>query len=70
MSDQNRLVVRIVTSILLVVVFYFLFSFIAAAIINHEMYVFELRDLAIPLVLGFIVEYNDIRKLVQGRKGE
>ena len=65
MNDQNRLIVRICTSILLVIVFYFLFSFIAAAIINHQMYVFEWRDLVIPLVLGIIVEYNDIKKLVQ-----
>ena len=70
MNDQNRLIVRICTSILLVIVFYFLFSFIAAGIINHQMYQFELRDLVIPLVLGIIVEYNDIKKLVQGRKGD
>ena len=56
--------------ILLVVIVYFLFSYLAAAIISHTVYVFELKDLVVPLVLGLVVEYMDIVKLAKLLRGK
>ena len=64
MNDPKKLALRIGGSILLVVVVYFAFSFLLAFLVDHEPYVFELRDLAVPLALGLIAEFNDIRKLI------
>ena len=65
MNETGKLITKIIGSILLVVIVYFLFSYLAAAIISHTVYVFELKDLAVPLVLGLVVEYMDIVKLAK-----
>ena len=73
MSETGKLITKIIGSILLVVIVYFLFSYLAAAIISHTVYAFEMQDLAVPLVLGLVVEYMDIVKLVtllRGGKGD
>lgn len=64
MNDPKRLAMRIGGSILLVVVVYFAFSFIIAYLVNHEPYVFEWQDLVVPLVLGLVAEFMDIRRLI------
>ncbi len=73
MSETGKLITKIIGSILLVVIVYLLFSYLAAAIISHTVYAFEMQDLAVPLVLGLVVEYMDIVKLVKllrGGKGD
>lgn len=70
MSETGKLITKIVGSILLVVIVYFLFSYLAAAIISHTVYAFELKDLAVPLVLGLVVEYMDIVKLAKLLRGK
>ena len=70
MNETGKLITKIIGSILLVVIVYFLFSYLAAAIISHTVYVFEPQDLAVPLVLGLVVEYMDIVKLLRGGKGD
>ena len=70
MSETGKLITKIIGSILLVVIVYFLFSYLAAAIISHTVYAFELKDLAVPLVLGLVVEYMDIVKLVKLLRGK
>lgn len=64
MNDPKRLAMRIGGSILLVVVVYFAFSFIIAYLVNREPYVFEWQDLVVPLVLGLVAEFMDIRRLI------
>ena len=73
MSETGKLITKIIGSILLVIIVYLLFSYLAAAIISHTVYAFEMTDLAVPLVLGLVVEYMDIVKLVKllrGGKGD
>ncbi|MBQ5480645.1 MAG: hypothetical protein IIT67_04310 [Clostridia bacterium] len=70
MSETGKLITKIIGSILLVVIVYFLFSYLAAAIISHTVYAFELKDLAVPLVLGLVVEYMDIVKLAKLLRGK
>lgn len=70
MNETGKLITKIIGSILLVVIVYFLFSYLAAAIISHTVYVFELKDLAVPLVLGLVVEYMDIVKLAKLLRGK
>ena len=70
MSETGKLITKIIGSILLVVIVYFLFSYLAAAIISHTVYVFELKDLVVPLVLGLVVEYMDIVKLAKLLRGK
>ena len=70
MNETGKLITKIIGSILLVVIVYFLFSYLAAAIISHTVYVFELKDLVVPLVLGLVVEYMDIVKLVKLLRGK
>ena len=70
MNETGKLITKIIGSILLVVIVYFLFSYLAAAIISHTVYVFEMQDLAVPLVLGLVVEYMDIVKLVKLLRGK
>ena len=70
MNETGKLITKIIGSILLVVIVYFLFSYLAAAIISHTVYAFELKDLAVPLVLGLVVEYMDIVKLVKLLRGK
>lgn len=73
MNETGKLITKIIGSILLVVIVYLLFSYLAAAIISHTVYVFELKDLVVPLVLGIIVEYTDfvkLAKLLRGGKGD
>lgn len=73
MNETGKLITKIIGSILLVVIVYLLFSYLAAAIISHTVYVFEREDLVVPLVLGIIVEYTDFVKLVKllrGGKGD
>ena len=70
MSETGKLIAKIIGSILLVLVVYFLFSYLAAAIISHTVYVFEIQDLVFPLVLSIVVEYADIVKLVKLLRGK
>ncbi|MBQ1550116.1 MAG: hypothetical protein IIZ65_06815 [Clostridia bacterium] len=70
MNETGKLITKIIGSILLVVIVYFLFSYLAAAIISHTVYAFELKDLAVPLVLGLVVEYMDIVKLAKLLRGK
>lgn len=70
MSETGKLIAKIIGSILLVLVVYFLFSYLAAAIITHTVYVFEIQDLVFPLVLSIVVEYADIVKLVKLLRGK
>ena len=56
MSETGKLITKIIGSILLVVIVYLLFSYLAAAIISHTVYAFEIQDLAVPLVLGLVVQ--------------
>ena len=69
MNETGKLITKIIGSILLVVIVYLLFSYLAAAIISHTVYAFELKDLVVPLVLGIIVEYTDFVKLVKHLRG-
>ena len=70
MNETGKLITKIIGSILLVVIVYLLFSYLAAAIISHMVYAFEMQDLAVPLVLGLVVEYMDIVKLVKLLRGK
>lgn len=70
MSDLTKLLLKILASVALVCFFYFLFSYISAAVINHERYVMEASDWILPVLLGLIVEINDIRKYLDARKNK
>ena len=68
MSELSKLLLKIAASVALVCFFYFLFSYIAAAVINHEPYVMEASDWILPVLLGALVEYGDIVKYIRARK--
>ena len=70
MNDLTGLLLKIGASVALVCFFYFLFSYISAAVISHQTYVMEASDWILPVTLGVIVEFNDISKYWKARKGE
>ena len=69
MNETTRLALKILATIVLVIIVYMAFSYLAAAVIAHTAYVFEWSDVVVPVVLGIVAEYRDITLLAKSIRG-